>query len=143
MKKIIFMLLFCASCCPKIPHVATETKEVVRERIVNIPVANDSALAAMQLKCDSLGNVYIANLQSEKTKNAQLNLLLQNNNLRVQFVAVHDTLKFFVTDTLRTADKIFIVAAAEKKFYQTVGGCLMIGAFLLLLLFGIILALKR
>ncbi len=46
-------------------------------------VAGDSATAAMLFRCDSLGNVYLANLNTEQGRRMRLELLLVNMQARI------------------------------------------------------------
>ena len=64
----------------------------IRDTIVNIK-PDSSAIEAL-LKCDSLGNITIAELSSAQGEINNLELKLYNN--RIKTIAVTDTIKVFV-----------------------------------------------
>ncbi len=71
-------LLLC-SCKHQQPIVSSQTSQqtLISERYDSAhSVAGDSATAALLFRCDSLGNVYLATLQTEQGKRLRLELLL-------------------------------------------------------------------
>lgn len=69
-------------------HTTTETevKETIKESDVAQSVDADSAYAALQFECDSLGNVLIKSLEQEQGKRTNLELQLKNNILKIQAI---------------------------------------------------------
>lgn len=69
-------------------HTTTETevKETIKESDVAQSVDADSAYAALQLSCDSMGNVLINALEQEQGKRTSLELQLKDNILKIQAI---------------------------------------------------------
>lgn len=69
-------------------HTTTETevKETIKESDVAQSVDADSAYAALQFKCDSLGNVLLVALEQEQGKRTNLELQLKDNILKIQAI---------------------------------------------------------
>ena len=69
-------------------HTTTETevKETIKESDVAQSVDADSAYAALQLSCDSMGNVLINALEQEQGKRTNLELQLKDNILKIQAI---------------------------------------------------------
>ena len=69
-------------------HTTTETevKETIKESDVAQSVNADSAYAALQLSCDSMGNVLINALEQEQGKRTNLELQLKDNILKIQAI---------------------------------------------------------
>lgn len=75
----IFLILFFASCRSVAPAVQESTREVVREVVRTdtiITIAPDTATLAALLRCDSAGNVLIAQLTEAQGKRLALELQL-------------------------------------------------------------------
>ena len=64
----------------------TEVKETIKESDVSQSVDADSAYAALQFECDSLGNVLIKSLEQEQGKRTNLELQLKDNILKIQAI---------------------------------------------------------
>ncbi len=64
----------------------TEVKETIIESDVAQSVDADSAYAALQFKCDSLGNVLLVALEQEQGKRTSLELQLKDNILKIQAI---------------------------------------------------------
>lgn len=64
----------------------TEVKETIKESDVAQSVDADSAYAALQFKCDSLGNVLLVALEQEQGKRTSLELQLKDNILKIQAI---------------------------------------------------------
>lgn len=64
----------------------TEVKETIKESDVAQSVDSDSAYAALQLSCDSMGNVLINALVQEQGKRTSLELQLKDNILKIQAI---------------------------------------------------------
>ena len=64
----------------------TEVKETIKESDVAQSVDADSAYTALQLSCDSMGNVLINALEQEQGKRTSLELELKNNILKIQAI---------------------------------------------------------
>lgn len=62
------------------------TNETIKESDVAQSVDADSAYAALQFKCDSLGNVLLVALEQEQGKRTSLELLLKDNVLKIQAI---------------------------------------------------------
>lgn len=84
MKRFMFMMslvLLLFSGCKTPQNTTSSTSQqtaLISERVDSaINVAGDSARAALLLRCDSLGNVYLANLVTEQGRRMRLELLLQ------------------------------------------------------------------
>ena len=69
-------------------HTTTETTttETIKESDVAQSVDADSAYAALQFECDSLGNVLIRALEQEQGKRTNLELQLKDNILKIQAI---------------------------------------------------------
>ena len=69
-------------------HTTTETTttETIKESDVAQSVDADSAYAALQLSCDSMGNVLINALEQEQGKRTNLELQLKDNILKIQAI---------------------------------------------------------
>lgn len=64
----------------------TTTTETIKESDVAQSVDADSAYAALQFKCDSLGNVLLVALEQEQGKRISLELQLKDNILKIQAI---------------------------------------------------------
>ena len=64
----------------------TTTKETIKESDVAQSVDADSAYAALQFECDSLGKVLIKSLEQEQGKRTNLELQLKDNILKIQAI---------------------------------------------------------
>lgn len=76
---LMAIALLLGSCKHQQPIVSSQTiqQTLISERYDSThSVAGDSATAALLFRCDSLGNVYLANLQTEQGKRMRLELLL-------------------------------------------------------------------
>lgn len=62
------------------------TNETIKESDVAQSVDADSAYAALQFECDSLGNVLIRALEQEQGKRTSLELQLKDNILKIQAI---------------------------------------------------------
>ena len=62
------------------------TNETIKESDVAQSVDADSAYAALQFECDSLGNVLIKSLEQEQGKRTSLELQLKDNILKIQAI---------------------------------------------------------
>ena len=69
-------------------HTTTETTttETIKESDVAQSVDADSAYAALQFECDSLGNVLLKSLEQEQGKRTSLELQLKDNILKIQAI---------------------------------------------------------
>lgn len=69
-------------------HTTTETevKETIKESDVSQSVEADSAYAALQFECDSVGNVLLVALEQEQGKRTSLELQLKDNILKIQAI---------------------------------------------------------
>lgn len=64
----------------------TTTTETIKESDVAQSVDADSAYAALQFECDSLGNVLLKSLEQEQGKRTNLELQLKDNILKIQAI---------------------------------------------------------
>lgn len=62
------------------------TNETIKESDVAQSIDADSAYAALQFKCDSLGNVLLVALEQEQGKRTNLELQLKDNILKIQAI---------------------------------------------------------
>lgn len=62
------------------------TNETIKESDVAQSVDADSAYAALQFECDSLGNVLLKSLEQEQGKRINLELQLKDNILKIQAI---------------------------------------------------------
>ena len=100
---IVGILLFFVGCKQLPPVVSNTTTDVRNDSVTNttteittnetikeIDVAQsvdaDSAYAALQFECDSLGNVLIRDLEQEQGKRTSLELQLKDNILKIQAI---------------------------------------------------------
>lgn len=83
----IVLFLACMQCSCRTQHIDSSTDKqttIVSERYDSVyTIAGDSATAAMLFRCDSLGNVYLANLNTEQGKRMRLELLLTTMQARL------------------------------------------------------------
>jgi hypothetical protein len=96
----LMMLSGCKQLPPVVSNTTTEvrndsvtnttteitTNETIKESDVAHSVDADSAYTALQLRCDSLGNVFIAALEQEQGKRTSLELQLKDNILKIQAI---------------------------------------------------------
>lgn len=66
--------------------IETTTIETIKESDVAQSVDADSAYAALQFKCDSLGNVLLVALEQEQGKRTSLEVQLKDNILKIQAI---------------------------------------------------------
>lgn len=66
--------------------IETTTIETIKESDVAQSVDADSAYAALQFKCDSLGNVLLVALEQEHGKRTSLEVQLKDNILKIQAI---------------------------------------------------------
>ena len=66
--------------------IETTTIETIKESDVAQSVDADSAYAALQFKCDSLGNVLLVALDQEQGKRTSLEVQLKDNILKIQAI---------------------------------------------------------
>jgi hypothetical protein len=95
-------------------HTTTETevKETIKESDVAQSVDADSAYAALQFECDSLGNVLIRNLEQEQGKRTSLELQLKDNILKIQ--AIQEQFEVIVK-SLKRDKEVLIKENTELK----------------------------
>ena len=62
------------------------TNETIKESDVAQSVDADSAYAALQFQCDSVGNVLLVTLEQEQGKRTSLELQLKDNILKIQAI---------------------------------------------------------
>lgn len=95
-------------------HTTTETevKETIKESDVAQSVDADSAYVALQLSCDSMGNVLINALEQEQGKRTSLELQLKNNILKIQ--AIQEEFEIIVKG-LKRDKEILIKENTELK----------------------------
>ena len=97
---VALMLSGCKQLPPVVSNTTTEvrndsvtnttaeitTNETIKESDVAQSVDADSAYAALQFECDSLGNVLIKSLEQEQGKRTNLELQLKDNILKIQAI---------------------------------------------------------
>lgn len=87
----IVLLLAFVQCSCRTQHIDSSTHQqtiVETERYdTTYTVAGDSATAAMLFRCDSLGNVYLANLNTEQGERLRLELLVTSMQARLDSTA--------------------------------------------------------
>lgn len=107
-------------------HTTTETevKETIKESDVAQSVDADSAYAALQFECDSLGNVLLKSLEQEQGKRTNLELQLKDNILKIQaiqeeFEVIVKGLKrdkeVLIKENTELKEKLSSVQSQEKK----------------------------
>lgn len=107
-------------------HTTTETevKETIKESDVAQLVDADSAYAALQFECDSLGNVLLKSLEQEQGKRTSLELQLKDNILKIQaiqeqFEVIVKGLKrdkeVLIKENTELKEKLSSVQSQEKK----------------------------
>lgn len=114
---MIFLLLFLSSCCAQQPMTVVERDSTTTTAIYKYVPAPDSLLLAAQLRCDSLGRVYIEHLSQLASENIGLQLSLDSAGLLAQqIVATHDTIYLPQHHTtVRTATTTAIPAAQPRR----------------------------
>ena len=97
---VALMLSGCKQLPPVVSNTTTEvrndsvtnttteitTNETIKESDVAQSVDADSAYAALQFECDSLGNVLMKSLEQEQGKRTSLELQLKDNILKIQAI---------------------------------------------------------
>jgi hypothetical protein len=97
---VALMLSGCKQLPPVVSNTTTEvrndsvtntttevtTNETIKESDVAQSVDADSAYAALQFKCDSVGNVLLVALEQEQGKRTSLELQLKDNILKIQAI---------------------------------------------------------
>ena len=97
---VALMLSGCKQLPPVVSNTTTEvrndsvtnttteitTNETIKESDVAQSVDADSAYAALQFKCDSLGNVLLVALEQEQGKRTNLELQLKGNVLKIKAI---------------------------------------------------------
>ena len=121
------------------------TDTVVNTHIVTVPTPADSASIEALLRCDSAGNVLIDRLAIEQSKNAQLQVAIdEKNRLLAKFKTQPDTVYIPVADTTitttDTSKEIEIVEVERKRtiwesFFIVCGliGCMIFCIFVITL----------
>lgn len=66
--------------------IETTTIETIKESDVAQSVDTDSAYAALQFQCDSVGNILLVTLEQEQGKRTNLELQLKDNILKIQAI---------------------------------------------------------
>lgn len=90
----------------------TTTTETIKESDVAQSVDADSAYAALQFECDSLGNVLIRDLEQEQGKRTSLELQLKDNILKIQ--AIQEEFEIIVKG-LKREKEVLIKENTELK----------------------------
>ena len=88
------------------------TNETIKESDVAQSVDADSAYAALQFECDSLGNVLMKSLEQEQGKRTSLELQLKDNILKIQ--AIQEEFKIIVKGLQRDKE-VLIKENTELK----------------------------
>lgn len=145
MKKVLILLIAVTlfSCNRKtLPQqVPVKSTEVIKERLVPVPVQGDSSLLSALFACDSLNNVYLYALSEQKGKRVETETKFENNRLVYKTVYKHDTILVPVTDTIRETEAPIMVEVPVEvnrlKWWQKTlawaGGLFMVyGAYFIL-----------
>lgn len=145
MRNLLFLLIAITlfSCNRKtLPQqVPVKSTELVRSRLVPVPVPGDSSLLSALFACDSLNNVYMKEISERKGKSIETGLTFENNRLIYKTVYKHDTILVPVTDTIRETEVPIMVEVPVEvnklKWWQKslawAGGLFMVyGAWLIL-----------
>lgn len=145
MKNVLILLIAITlfSCNRKtLPQqVPVKSTELVRERLVPVPVPGDSSLMSALFACDSLNNVYLRAISERKGKSIETGVSFENNRLIYKTVYKHDTILVPVTDTIRETEVPIMVEAPVEvnrlKWWQKALSCagaafLLYGAYLTL-----------
>lgn len=133
----LFLMLFIVSgCSRKTIPVASETITVRTERIIDTVtnVVQDSSLLQALLECDSIGQVRIANLQTENSRLVWQNLYLQDNLLSIQAIVQSEerVREIIKTDTLNIYKEIPVPYPEEvNRLYGWQKTLIWIGLFYL------------
>ncbi len=117
------------SCKYQQPIVSSQTSQqtIISERYDSAhSVAGDSATAALLFRCDSLGNVYLANLHTEQGKRLRLELLLTSTQQSLDSIRTAGThsLALSLTNTTQ-ADKstnqpLFVKIDCKEDSFEVV-----------------------
>lgn len=122
-------------------QIPVKSTEVIRERLVPVPVPGDSSLLSALFACDSLNNVYLRTISEQKGKSIETGLTFENNRLSYKTVYKTDTILVQVTDTIRETEVPIMVEVPVEvnrlKWWQKAltwaGGLfLFYGAYLIL-----------
>ena len=139
MKTYYFIAIFLFSgttgCRSPQPVVAVpvETKTIVHERLIEVPIPADSALVIAYLECDSNFNVLLRQFDEQKTANMTTAMKLDHaGKISYQIVRVRDTVYIAARDTTIYKEIAFPVQVPVKEqmtgfqnFQIWAGRCLM------------------
>jgi hypothetical protein len=87
-------------------------KLTVKERLVPLPVVQDSALVRMMLECDSANNALVAELETVKSTAVETAFKQRLNGVEIRFKTIRDTVYLRATDTIRQEP---VVVEVEKE----------------------------
>ena len=108
---ILFFLLMLTSCCQPRPTIVTlRSDTIVTTKVMSYVPPTDSLLLTAQLRCDSLGRVYVAQLSQLSSDNVRLRTSLDSLGLFSQRVDVsRDTIFIPITDTrIHTTEPVYV-----------------------------------
>jgi len=100
---IVFVCIIVCGCRTKKPVVSVpvESHTIIRERLVEVPIAADSALMTAYLECDSNFNVLLRRFDEQKSVKISTALNLDDNGkLSYKVVRVRDTVYIPARDSI-------------------------------------------
>lgn len=105
-------------------QVPVKSTELIRERLVPVPVPGDSSLLTALFACDSLNNVYLKQINEQKGKLISSGTVFENGRLLYKTIYRHDTILVPVVDTIRTTEIPITVEVTREinrlKWWQEV-----------------------
>ena len=95
-----FSIKACRSQKPAVIPVPVETQTIIRERLVEVAIAADSALMTAYFECDSNLNVLIKRFDERKSANMTTSSSLDAGRFTYQIVRVSDTIYVSARDSV-------------------------------------------
>jgi len=120
MKKLLLisLLVLLNTACKPVQQVPIQTKTIVRDRLVNVPVPADSSWFYALLACDSLNNVYVKSFNESKSNTINQNISIQDNKLTGKFKSNPTPVQAKVHDSIVYQEVPVKVPGETKTVYQ-------------------------
>jgi hypothetical protein len=129
----LIILIISFAGCKTIKTVSVKDETTIHERVVTIPVPQDSATIQIQFSVESpkkavdtnwgwwslipdpipMSRIAISDYSEVKSKNVETSFKLKDNKVSIAFKTTRDTIRVVVTDTLRKKE-IPIIITKEK-----------------------------
>lgn len=130
---ILIISIISLASCKTIKTVPIKDETTIHERVVSVPVPQDSASIQIQFSVESqkklvdsnwgwwslipnpvpLSKIAISDYSEVKSKNVETSFKLKDNKVSIAFKTTRDTIRVVVTDTLRKKE-IPVIITKEK-----------------------------